>query len=56
MALTELWTDDAVRFGQQGEPDDIVKQALHEADLKAEYAAYFCPTNWIESTRRLPGS
>jgi hypothetical protein len=35
VALTELWTDDAVRFGQQGEPDDIVKQALHEADLKA---------------------
>jgi hypothetical protein len=56
VALTELWTDDAVRFGQQGEPDDIVKQALHEADLKAEYAAVFLPDQLDRKYKKAAGS
>ena len=36
-ALTELWTDDAVRFGQ-GEPDDIGKEAIRATNERQKAA------------------
>ena len=36
-ALTELWTDDAVRL-QQGEPDDIGKQAIRATNERQKAA------------------